>query len=252
MTETSAYTASEAGSEAASSYAARERQSHVRHELRAPLAVIYPLLSLLKDGAAGDLTQQQRDYLEVLDRNVVRLEALVTSTVASGWTDCAAASPVPEPVALGDVAEEMLTLRRIDQPGGASVTVEAGPPPTPRAWADRDDVRQILTGLVRNAVAYAPGAGKVVVRVRVHEPGAVALDVVDQGPGMPPAELARAFEFGFRGELARELKVPGLGAGLWTCRELARRNAGELVVSSAPGAGTTATLTLPAAEGRPA
>ena len=200
--------------------AARERQSHVRHELRAPLAVIYPLLSLLLDGGAGELSPQQREYLEVLERNVVRMEALITGVADSGWADCSPAPAVPGEVTLGDVAEEVVALRGLDDRGGPSVVVDAGPPPTPRAWADRDDVRQIVTDLVRNAVTYTPSDGSVTVRIaRRRERGARStLEVADTGPGIPPEELGRAFDFGFRGELPRSLRAPGLGVGLWVCR----------------------------------
>lgn len=228
--------------------AARERQSHVRHELRAPLAVLYPLLSLLLDGGAGELTAQQREYLEVLDRNVGRLEALITGVAASGWADCSAAPRVPATLVLGDVAEELVALRDMEGAQGPPIQVEAGAPPGPRALADREDVRQILAGLVRNAVAYAPAGGAVVIRARAgDDAGTVALEVEDAGPGIPREELGRVFEFGFRGELARDLKAPGLGAGLWVGRELARRNGGGLRLASESGAGVTATLTLPVA-----
>ena len=173
----------------------------MRHDLRAPLAVIYPLLSLLLDGGAGELAPQQRDYLQVLERNVVRLEALVTGVADSGWADCSVAPALPAEVALANVAEEVVTLRRMDALEGAPIVVQAGPPPTPWAWADRDDVRQIVTGLVRNAVTYTPVEGSVTIRIRSGDhAGAVAVEVVDSGPGMPPEELARAFEFGFRGQ----------------------------------------------------
>ena len=215
--------------------AARERQSHVRHELRAPLAVIYPLLSLLLDDGAGELTEQQREYLAVLDSNVVRLEALITGVAASGWADCSAAPPVPAQVVLGDVAEQLVALRAAEGARGAQVLVDAGDPPGPRAWADREDVRQILAGLVRNAVAYTPEGGTVTIRARAGEGGTVVLQVADTGPGIPPEELDRVFEFGFRGELARTLKVPGLGAGLWVCRELASRNDGRVLAHERAG-----------------
>ncbi len=139
--------------------AARERQSHVRHELRAPLAVMYPLLSLLLGGGAGELTPQQREYLEVLDRNVVRLEALITGVAASGWADCSAAPWTPAAVVLGEVADELVGLRAVEGAQGPPIRVEAATPPGLRAWADREDVRQILAGLVRNAVAYARRRG---------------------------------------------------------------------------------------------
>jgi signal transduction histidine kinase len=229
--------------------AARERQSHVRHELRAPLAVLYPLLSLLRDGGAGELTPRQEEYLEVLERNVTRMEKLVSGTVASGWADCSAAPPVPETVVLGDVAEELIAFRRMEGLESAAILVDAGSPPTPRARADRDDVRQILADLVGNAAAYTPADGSVTVRASRSGGSTVVLEVADSGPGIPPEELDRVFKFGFRGELARSMKVPGLGAGLWVCRRLAERNGGSLVLVCEPGTGVVATLTLPAAEG---
>jgi len=230
--------------------AARERQSHMRHELRAPLAVIYPLLSVLREGA-DELTPEHREFLEVLERNVIRLEALITGVADSGWADCSAAEASPGEVALGDVAEEVVALRALDDRGGPQLVVDAGPPPSPRAWADRDDVRQIIADLVRNAVAYAPGGDRVTIQVAAgSDPGRVTLEVADAGPGMPPEELDRAFEFGFRGEWARSRRVPGLGAGLWIGRELAARNGGTLSLAGQPGGGLRATLTLPAMAAR--
>ena len=228
---------------------ARERQSHVRHELRAPIAVIYPLLSLLLDGSAGELNAQQRDYLEMLERSVVRIEALVTGAAESGWADCSAAPAEPCEVVLEEVAQEIVTVRRMTGQGGPSVGVDAAAP-SPCAWADRDDVRQIVMDLVRNAVTYTPVDGRVVIRTAVGEgAGTVVIEVSDNGPGMTPEELGRAFEFGFRGEVATQLRIPGLGAGLWICRELAARNGGSVTLASEPGAGLRATLTLPAFDG---
>jgi signal transduction histidine kinase len=239
--------AADAAAAKAAVEAARERQSHVRHDLRAPLAVIYPLLSLLLDEGAGELTPKMREYLEVLERNVVRLEALLTGVADSGWTDCSAAPALPAEVAPADVAEEVVTLRRMGAQSSPPITVEAGPAPSPRAWADRDDVRQIITSLVRNAVTYTPAAGRITILIRSGDGGVVLVEVADTGPGMPAEELARAFEFGFRGELATQLRAPGLGAGLWICRELAQRNGGRLALASESGQGLRATLVLPAA-----
>jgi signal transduction histidine kinase len=229
--------------------AARERQSYVRHELRAPLAVIYPLLSLLRAGGVSELNAEQQDLLEVLDRNVMRLESLISAVADSGWADCSASPVMPAEVALSDVVEEVITMRRIGEEGGPSIVVDAGLPPSPRAWADRDDVRQIVADLVGNAAAYTPPAGRVTVRIASGDtpPGTVRIAVADTGPGIPAEELPHVFDFGYRGELARRLRVPGLGAGLWVCRELVGRNRGSLSIAGEPGAGVTALLTLPAA-----
>jgi signal transduction histidine kinase len=250
MGATPARPAADVATGKAATEAARERQSHMRHDLRAPLAVIYPLLTLLLDERAGELSPQQREYLQVLERNVMRLEALVAGVADSGWADCSAAAALPAEVDLANVVEEVIAQRRMNAQEGSPIMAEAGQPLTPTAWADRDDVRQIVTGLVRNAATYTPATGDVTIRVRPGDrTGAVAVDVVDSGPGMPPEELARAFEFGFRGKLATQLRAPGLGAGLWICRELATRNGGSLALTSQPGDGLCATLTLPTPDG---
>jgi len=228
--------------------AARERQSHVRHELRAPLAVMYPLLSLLLEGEAGELTEKQRDYLEIFERNAVRLEGLLGSADDSGWADCSAAPAAPAEVSLSDVVDEVLGVRHAGREGGARIEVRTGSGPLRHAWADREDARQIVADLVANAVAYTPPDGAVAVRIDVgRTAGTVEVAVADTGPGIPAEELPAVFDFGFRGELARRLSVPGLGAGLWICRELARRNGGDVSIESEPGVGTTATVALPAA-----
>jgi signal transduction histidine kinase len=229
--------------------AARERQSHVRHELRAPLAVIYPLLSLMLAGGDGDLTAQQREHLEVLDRSVVRLEMLIAGVADSGWADCSAAPVLPTEVVLGDVVEEIVSLRRVDAGDAASIVVDTDGTSSLRAWADRDDVRQIVADLIRNAATYAPPDDTVTVRIGAGGlPATVVVEVADMGPGIPPEELPRVFDFGFRGELPRRLRTPGLGAGLWVCRQLAERNGGSVSLASEPGIGVTATLTLAAME----
>ena len=87
----------EPGTHDGASDAARERQSHVRHDLRSPLAVMYPLLSLLLGESAGELTPKQREYLETMERNVERLERLLESAMESGWMDCCAAPAEPTP-----------------------------------------------------------------------------------------------------------------------------------------------------------
>ena len=227
--------------------AARERQSHVRHELRAPLAVMYPLLSLLLDEATGPLTATQREYLEILERNIARMNCLVASAAESGWLDCAGVPSAAATVALRDVAEEVVS--RLETGAGAPDVVVVAPSGPVVAWADREDVRCVVHDLVDNAVRYASG-GAVTIEVRRAEDAAAAVVAVhDEGRGMSAEDVAQAFGFGFRGEAARESGAPGLGVGLWTCRRLAERNGGAVELRSTQGQGTVVTVTLPGPAG---
>jgi len=228
--------------------AARERQSYVRHELRAPLSVMYPALSLLLDGSAGELTPKQRGYLELLERNAERLERLLAGATESGWLDCVGAAVEPAEVPLGEVLEEVLAVRRLCGQRGPRIQVERPPGPRAVAWADREQVRQIVANLLGNAAQYSGGGGAIRVRVSAAaDEHAVSLAVQDEGRGIPAEEIPHVFDFGFRGAAAREAALPGLGIGLWVCRELVSRCGGSIAIRSEVGAGATVTVTLPAA-----
>jgi signal transduction histidine kinase len=228
--------------------AARERQSYVRHELRAPLAVMYPLLSLLLEGGAGELSARQREYLEIMERHVERLEAMIASVADSGWFECATAPAEPAEVSLGDLAETILAVRRFGREPGPRIAVCIGPRPVPRAFADHDQVYQVLADLIDNATHFTPESGWIEVRLAAGEaPGTVTLAVADSGCGVPQDEIERVFELGFRGAAAVEGGVPGMGLGLWICHELVERNGGSIALAGGPGGGTTVTVVLPAA-----
>ncbi len=103
---------------------------------------------------------------------------------------------------------------------------------------------EALSNLLHNATRYTPRGGRVTVRV-VAQGGEVRLLVLDNGPGIPAAELARAGERFFRGNRAGP---PGSGLGLAIVRSIAQRHGGRLQLES-PGeaGGLTAALILPAA-----
>jgi len=229
--------------------AARERQSHVRHDLRSPLAVMYPLLSLLLGETAGELTPKQREYLETMERNVERLEGLLVSAMESGWMDFSAAPAEPSAVSLHQVAEEAIVLALRDGSGDLEIRVSGDAPP---ALADREDVRLVVGALLRNAATHGRAGGIVEILLGAGAGGTAMLAVSDDGPGIPGTELERAGEFGFRGASALEARTPGLGIGLWVCRRLAERNGGRLDIGPAAAGGLAVTITLPAAAGSPA
>lgn len=224
----------------------REQQSFVRHELRAPLAVVYPVLAMLLDGSAGELSPRQREYLEIVDRNATRLEGMIASFADSGWLDCCAAAPHRTATALDEVVGDVLAARagRWTDGPGITTNVVAG---TPAALVDPEHARQILVNLLDNAVRFTAAEGSVTVTTSAgHAPGRVRLTVADTGVGIAAEEVGRVFEFGFRGAAAIDAGMPGLGIGLWVSRELAERNGGAISLASQPGVGTTAALELPA------
>jgi len=223
----------------------REHQSFVRHELRAPLAVMYPALDLLLSGQAGPLTPRQREYLEALERSVRRLDGAIASVATSGWLDCAAGPAAIEALDAAELVREYADAREMlgERAPGLSVAGRV-----PRVRADRRRLVEALDALVGNAVTHAgPRAAVTLVVAPAPSGGAVELTVRDDGPGVAADEFLRLGEFGFVGERGRARECPGLGLGLWVARELVTTMGGELSFASGPGAGFAATIRLPLA-----
>ena len=103
---------------------------------------------------------------------------------------------------------------------------------------DAGQIKQVVWNLVSNALDAA--SERIAVRLRA-APGGVEVRVADDGPGMPPEVLARAFE------PFRTTKPGGTGLGLATSRRIAVAHGGSLVAENAPRGGAVFRLTLPAA-----
>ncbi|HEX6836975.1 MAG TPA: HAMP domain-containing sensor histidine kinase, partial [Polyangia bacterium] len=114
------------------------------------------------------------------------------------------------------------------------------------AQADTDPglLRQILVNLITNAVDAVPAdGGHIRVEARA-QGGAVAIAVADDGTGIAPEDAARIFEPFY----TTKGRGKGTGLGLAICRELATALGGRITVESAPGRGSTFTVTLPRSE----
>ena len=227
----------------------RERQSFVRHELRAPLAVMYPALELLLSGQAGPLTSKQREYLDALERSVRRLDGAIASASATGWFDCAAGPLSSEELDAAALVREYASARERLGERVPGLSIGAGLPPV---WTDRWRLLQALDALVDNAATHAGPKVAVTLEVAAASAAAVEFTVRDEGPGIADDELARVTEFGYVGERGRDRERPGLGLGLWVACELVAQMGGELSLASGAGGGLAATISLPAAAADPA
>lgn len=107
-------------------------------------------------------------------------------------------------------------------------------------------LRRCLTNLVDNAIRY----GKRATLSAEEGTDRVTIRVLDEGPGIPEAELEHAFEPFFRGESSRSRDTGGSGLGLGIARNIARAHGGELTLKNRPGGGLEAILTLPRSESR--
>ena len=133
---------------------------------------------------------------------------------------------------------------RAEATGARFVVEHPGRPLVVRTDAGR--VRQVLDGLVANALRLTPAGRPVVLAARATPTGAV-LEVRDGGPGLTAGDRAVAFEPGALGERYRDERPVGVGIGLSLVHGLVQRLGGGIAVGVAPEGGAQFTVTLPAA-----
>lgn len=227
--------------------AAAEAQSFVRHELRSPLAVIQPVLGMLLDGTAGPLDDKQLGYLRMLERSVARLTGMIASVVETGWLEVAAMPARPEAIDVGELLRGTAADVRSSLEVAPRVAVHAADG-LPALRGDRYRLGRALRNVLLNACTCTPPEGRVDLRAEPgSRPGCLAVVCEDTGCGVPPDDLARVFDLGFRGEAARASATYGLGLGLSVARAIVEEHGGSIWLESSVGEGTRVSMDLPAA-----
>lgn len=204
------------------------------HQLRSPLAALrleIEDLPVRPEGTEG--------HLRVLDE-LRRLNRLVDGLLMLARAEAPARDAEPVDIA-ALVRERAETWRPLADE--SDVRLELAGPAHAVALAVPDHVDQILDNLLANSMEVAPIGSTIELEVVAEDP--VHVVVRDAGPGMSPADRARAFDRFWRGE--RSQPGSGTGLGLPIARQLARACGGDLTLLPAPGRGTEALLTLPAA-----
>ena len=221
--------------------------SHISHELRSPLAVTHMFVSILLDGLSGTVSDEQREYLLIILRNVEQLKFMIQELLEV--TRAQTGKLVIEPLRIsldGVIQDTCLALKEIALSQDVELRVEPGDD-LPDAYADPDRVRQIVTNLVDNGIKYMGGEGIVTVRAGVFEedPNLLVISVEDDGPGIEPEETERIFEQLYQTRESMDIGRKGLGLGLYICKELVSRQGGTIWVESKLGKGSTFYFTVP-------
>lgn len=220
--------------------------SHVSHELRSPLNAIYQFVSILNDGLAGDCNPQQREYLQIISRNLAQLQSMigelldVTRAGAGKLTVDLQLTPV-----LPSVEDAVTTVKAGAAAKSVSLSVDV-PATLPAAYADPDRLRQVLVNLLENAIKFTPTQGNVTLKswLVAGEPEMLQFAVSDTGCGIDPEFCDRIFERLYQVH-SSDGGRHGLGLGLYICRELVVKQGGQIWVDSSSKGGTTFCFTLP-------
>jgi signal transduction histidine kinase len=215
---------------------------HVSYELRSPLTNIIGFANLLGDPAFGALNGKQREYLGYITTSTNALLAIINNILDLATIDAGAMT-----LNLGEVdiracmeaAAEGVQDRLVKNDIHLDISAVAN---IGSFVADDRRLRQVLFNLLSNAVGFSPAGGAVTLSAE-RRPEAVAFTVIDQGPGIPPEQQDKVFDWFETDPNGSQHRGPGLGLTL--VRSFVELHGGSVTIESKPGKGTVVTCLFP-------
>ena len=222
----------------------------ISHELRTPLAVICSAGENLADGVVAGSDDQVRQYGELVRQEGRRLTGMVEQILQFAGSQAGRKQHRLRPTGVAEIIDATLSkVRPMLEAAGFAVEVSIAPG-LPQVQADPALLAQGLENLVNNAFKYSGNSRWIGLQARSEKTGRgleIQITVEDKGIGIEAADLRHIFDPFFRGRGALEAQVHGSGLGLSLAQEAIGAMGGRITVKSAPGAGSSFTIHLPAA-----
>jgi two-component system phosphate regulon sensor histidine kinase PhoR len=219
--------------------------SNASHELRTPLTNIRGYLEAIQD-AVREGTPPAPSFVAVAHANALRMERLIDDLLELSRAESTGVPFEWEEVSLQSFLSRVAQFYRIPaERAGKAVEVDAG------EGTLRADVRKLtlaISNLVDNAIKYGKEGGRVTISGRI-DPARCTLEVMDDGPGIPPEDIPRIFERFYRVDKGRSRELGGTGLGLSIVKHIVESHGGTLHVESRLGVGTRFVIRIPRTQG---
>ncbi|MDJ0821066.1 MAG: ATP-binding protein [Paracoccaceae bacterium] len=228
----------------------RDFVANVSHELRTPLTAMIGFIETLLGPAKDDPEGRER-FLAIMQTEANRMNRLVKDLLSLSRVEATERVRPTEEVDLTAVIRSTLHgLTPIAREHGVTLDVDL-PEDEPRVIADHDQLCQLVSNLVENAIKYSGQGAEVTVSLtapeyqpRLRRDG-VCLTVADTGPGIDPVQIPRLTERFYRIDNHRSREMGGTGLGLAIVKHIVNRHRGRLRIESAPGEGSRFSVLLP-------
>jgi len=228
-----------------------EALGNLAHELRTPLQVMLGYLDVLRGEWADGLGDEPRRILERMDTNAHELAHTVENLMDFAAVEAGAQAEIFEDIAIANLVAELIPVfEAANQSKGLALRFDLGQAPV-AFRSRRRALRLILQNLILNAIKFTT-AGSVAVTVRRDDlnggtPKVMTIEVRDTGPGISPDEIELACAPLVQLSQSSARRYRGMGLGLAVVRRNVAVLGGDIEARSAPDAGSTFTVRLPAA-----
>lgn len=219
---------------------------NVSHEFRTPLAVIKDFASILAEGLAGEVNEDQQKYLGIIVNRVDDLAVMVDDMLDISKLEAGMLRVARQECNLESIFEDVrTTLERKAEANSAAlkIAIDAS---LPTVYCDAEKIGRVIINLAVNAFKFSDEDGVVFLWARHDRKNAqIRVGVTDNGPGIAPENLQAIFErFKQVGGDVRS-STKGFGLGLNIVKELVHLNFGDIGVESDRGKGSTFAFTIP-------
>jgi signal transduction histidine kinase len=214
----------------------------VAHELRSPLTGIKGFASTLLTKWSKFSDEQRQFMLETVDADADRLTRLITELLDAARIDAGRLTLRRGPVRLDELVRRVLINVSAGSGHPFELTIRDD---VPLIWGDADRLTQVVTNLIENALRHGHGINEVIVQKSDHPESTqgVALEIHDNGPGIPVAERERVFSRFWK-------SGPGAGSGLgmYIVKGILNEHGGEIHILDSEGGGANVMVWLPVNE----
>ena len=219
--------------------------SNMSHELRTPLNSVLALSQVLKMQGRTKLSPEELNYLEIIERNGRNLLMLINDILDLAKIEAGRMDLHPQPFSIRQSIKNIVeSIAPLAEGKGIEILQDI-PADLPLLVSDEIRLSQIMQNLIANAVKFTD-AGRVTILAR-SDSESVSIRVADTGIGIAATDLPHIFDEFRQVDGTPARRHEGTGLGLAIARKAARMLGGDIAVTSAPGKGSTFTLTLPVA-----
>jgi len=209
------------------------------HEFKTPLTSIKAAISTVLSQRSHD--EVENELLTIVEEEADRLTELVTESIKIARIGAGNIQLQRQPFAVTELVSAALgKLKNLCDGRTIRVSLPEG---LAEVDADPDLAELVLRQLLVNALKYSPSSAAIQVSAEERD-GWIAIQVADNGPGIPEVEQASVFEKFYRGQADRQ-RTTGTGMGLTIAREIVQAHGGEIWLESGPGKGARFSFTLP-------
>ncbi|MBN2168457.1 MAG: GAF domain-containing protein [Actinobacteria bacterium] len=222
--------------------------SSISHELRTPLTSVKEYVSIVQDGLAGDLNEEQSEYLDIAQKNTARLRLLIEDLLDATRIESNTLKLNRHEVSFSEIADACLTsVKPKAAKKGVELAYTEEQDQLPPIYADPLRITQVLTNLIDNALKFTPPGGSIRVSAgpRTTNDHFLYVSVVDTGMGIPREDTEKIFDIFYKVHTGREFSSEGTGLGLHISSEIVGAHGGKIWVESKLGQGSAFIFTIP-------